>query len=83
MSLVPVVLVPPKEGRTATALSGDIMIMVVDIGYFLVISELEVDGRAMVVDSDHFLVILELAVEDRAMPVVLSNKATVGSDHFL
>ena len=81
--LVPVVLVPPKERRTATALSWDIMIMVVGIDYFLVTSELEVDGRAMVVDSDHFLVILELAVEDRAMPVVLSNKETVGSDHFL
>jgi len=59
------------------------MVMVAHGDYFLVILELAVDGRATVVHSDHFLVILELDVEDRAMPVVLSNKATVGSDHFL
>ena len=51
--------------------------------YFLVILELSVNGCAMVVHSNYFLVILELDVEDWAMPVVLSNKATVDSNHFL
>lgn len=78
---MPVVLVPPKKGRTALALSWDILVVGSD--YSLAISELEVDGRAMVVGHDHFLVILELEFDSRAMGVVLSYGTTVGSDHFL